>query len=416
MQGFPQNAGELPIEVRQAAGRLWRLFPLVAHGRSAHAQILIESATCDIAQLERFNSENRGCNWGLATGPSSGVFAVDADDQNNAAAFVAYSMKYEGGESWQETLESVAGDRKASAFFLWPEGLVFSATRRTIAQGLRIRGEGDFVPIPPSVNRAGVPYLYHDPEASVAPPPKWLVKWCFEEPNGHGSPRVLRFPEPALQPKSTAAGGAGTSGGIILPFSSFVGVSPRPVGRRRVHMLVQFRDCWRCQFLDEDLRAILPRPLMFKSPEKVAVLAEKGGGLKRLGGREALRRVIEQGPGSVLLELTEEQYSRLNAACRPRSPGFTSCILGEPRCPGKNNWGRHGAPATRHPQLQMRVMIEGQEGKYAFHEFTSGCVQAEWSRCDSWQELPLGHRMGTSAQNAAIPRRPDGSARRVKIH
>jgi hypothetical protein len=80
-----------------------------------------------------------------------------------------------------------------------------------------------------------------------------------------------------MQPRSIAIGEAGTSGRVILPFSSFVGVGSRLAGRRRVHMLVQFSDCWRCRFLDENLRAILPRPLTFNSPKKVAVVAEKGG-------------------------------------------------------------------------------------------------------------------------------------------
>lgn len=85
---FPLYSRELPIEIRHAAeSRHWQLFPVPVRGRFAKAEAFIKHATSDIAILEGLAYENSGCNWALATGPASGVFAIEASDQRAVLLF-----------------------------------------------------------------------------------------------------------------------------------------------------------------------------------------------------------------------------------------------------------------------------------------------------------------------------------------
>lgn len=71
------------------------------------------------------------------------------------------------------------------------------------------------------------------------------------------------------------------------------------------------RNCWYCQFLEQDLKTPLPKKLNFASSEKVVELARRGGAFKNLESCQAVEEAIEKGRGGVYLELTEEQYQKL---------------------------------------------------------------------------------------------------------
>jgi hypothetical protein len=68
---------------------------------------------------------------------------------------------------------------------------------------------------------------------------------------------------------------------------------------------------WYCQFLEEDLKTSLPRKFTFATSDKVAELAQKGGGLTNLESKQALENAISMGRGGVFLNLTQEQYDKL---------------------------------------------------------------------------------------------------------
>jgi hypothetical protein len=82
--------------------------------------------------------------------------------------------------------------------------------------------------------------------------------------------------------------------------------------RHRVYMSFMEREGWLCQFLEEDLKTPLPRRVIVKSVDKVREMARKGGASMNLESHQALEHGIEMGRGGVWLELTEEQYGRLN--------------------------------------------------------------------------------------------------------
>ena len=71
------------------------------------------------------------------------------------------------------------------------------------------------------------------------------------------------------------------------------------------------RDGWLCQFLEEDLKTPLPRKVTVANPEKVREMAGRGGSDQILDTRHALDHGIEIGRGGVSLELSDEQYQKL---------------------------------------------------------------------------------------------------------
>jgi hypothetical protein len=81
--------------------------------------------------------------------------------------------------------------------------------------------------------------------------------------------------------------------------------------RHRVYMSFMHRDEWLCQFLEEDLKTPLPRKVTFSSPEKVREMAARCGCDLSLDTRHALDHGIEVGRGGVWLELSDEQYQKL---------------------------------------------------------------------------------------------------------
>jgi hypothetical protein len=82
-------------------------------------------------------------------------------------------------------------------------------------------------------------------------------------------------------------------------------------GRHRVYLYFQFRQGWQCQFLEPDLKTSLPRKPVLADSEKLIGLVERGSGLPDLASRQALDQAIAKGRGGVFLELTPEQYARL---------------------------------------------------------------------------------------------------------
>ena len=76
-------------------------------------------------------------------------------------------------------------------------------------------------------------------------------------------------------------------------------------------MFFHLRDGWHCQFLEQDLKTLLPRKLHFKSPEKIREIAERGGCNMNLESRQALDHAVAIGRGGIWLELSDEQYRKL---------------------------------------------------------------------------------------------------------
>jgi len=76
-------------------------------------------------------------------------------------------------------------------------------------------------------------------------------------------------------------------------------------------MHFQTQSGWQCQFLEEDLKTPLARRLNLVSQEKLFEIAERGGYVLNLEGRQALQQGIDKGRGGIWLELSDDQYRKL---------------------------------------------------------------------------------------------------------
>jgi hypothetical protein len=163
----------LPEEVRNAASRSLRLFPIKGKEKKPP---LVEGwptkATCNLDQLEAWACDFMGCNWGLATGLGSGVFVLDIDGEPGCAALLGHDRL---GQKLPDTL-SVSTGNGSHVYFRYPEGQAIRNSARKLAPGLDIRGEGGYVVIPPSIHPNGTQYAFDDPNEPIANAPEWLLE------------------------------------------------------------------------------------------------------------------------------------------------------------------------------------------------------------------------------------------------
>jgi hypothetical protein len=75
--------------------------------------------------------------------------------------------------------------------------------------------------------------------------------------------------------------------------------------KRKVYMHFMQMNGWYCQFLEEDLRTQLPCKLNLDDPAKIMELARRGGAPMKLEDKQAIEYGIENGRGSVWLNLTQ---------------------------------------------------------------------------------------------------------------
>lgn len=177
---LPQVNPELPAEVIAAAARGWKLFPiaigtkkdaLTKWGRGGPDEV----ATSDIAQLERWSSRHRGCNWGCATGAKSGFFVLDTD---NADGWMWAMGK---GLPATRTVKTGKDDPFAyHYYFKMPEGMRIKTSGGELAPGADVRGDGGMVLIPPSLHPSGNRYAVTE-EVEIADAPQWLLSLVVDE-------------------------------------------------------------------------------------------------------------------------------------------------------------------------------------------------------------------------------------------
>src|SRR5579864_9401605 len=124
-------------------------------------------------QIAAWKKQFPACNWGLATGPGSGVFAVDFDGEQGQASGQAWSQEH--GEDWTQTRMARTA-RGYHAFFRWPRtSLQIRNSASKIAPGVDVRGDGGYVVVPPSIHPSGIPYEWLN-DLPVADAPDWLLR------------------------------------------------------------------------------------------------------------------------------------------------------------------------------------------------------------------------------------------------
>lgn len=189
--GTGNRSVTVPEELRQAADRDWRLFPVSPLAMfTAQPDVLISEATCEISRLEEFAAEYPLCGWRVAVGPSS-LCILQLEGQVGKDSFAALCA--DQGECL--TLQARQGDT-AWAFFRWPTGLALRTSWTKRALGMRILRERDSCIIPPSSN-----CVYLNPWAEIDAIPFWLRDLAFETPD---TPPGNAAPVPAFSPRPVA--------------------------------------------------------------------------------------------------------------------------------------------------------------------------------------------------------------------
>lgn len=174
----------LPFEVIAAVARGWRLLPVQARGKVPLVGKWPELATSALERLAAWATEFPGCNWGIATGPESGVFVLDVDGEAALAALIEQGRR---GNQLPSTL-TVSTGRGRHLYFRWPNGQNISNSAGKLAKGLDIRGTAGCVVIPPSIHPSGTAYAYDDPNEPIADAPEWLLALIMQRKSG---PRVI---------------------------------------------------------------------------------------------------------------------------------------------------------------------------------------------------------------------------------
>lgn len=182
----------LPPVVITYAERGWMLTPL---RRNSKVPILDNwpslNRTSNLEQLEKWSSENPGCNWGLVTGSASGVWVLDVDTKNGKQGLEWQNQQsLQHGVEWLDTLRVRTASGGYHNYYLWSEG-IGKSTDGQVSNGVDVIGEGGQVVVPGSVIN-GVPYQFEgcDAEKDILPSPQWLLPDILKKPEEKKPPRA----------------------------------------------------------------------------------------------------------------------------------------------------------------------------------------------------------------------------------
>ncbi|MGB8990066.1 MAG: bifunctional DNA primase/polymerase, partial [Candidatus Sulfotelmatobacter sp.] len=149
----------------------WRLFPCAERGKVPLLKNWPRSASSDADVIRKWAERHGDCNWGVATGPESGVFAIDVDEEAGEESF--NSLVDEHGV-WAETLAAITG-RGRHFYFDWPASGTIRCSAGKLGTGVDVRGDGGYCVIPPSTHPSGARYEWTGkPQVAVAP--DWLLR------------------------------------------------------------------------------------------------------------------------------------------------------------------------------------------------------------------------------------------------
>ena len=146
-----------------------------------------KDATREVAQIRRWASEYRTCNWGMPTGAVSGIVAIDIDNRpaqdKHGDETLAKIVRQHGPLPDTATVLTPSGGQHL--WFRVPHGLSLSSGTEKLGDGLDVKAEGGYVLIPPSqIN--GRPYEFEassDPgDIGIAELPDGLARLLVRKP------------------------------------------------------------------------------------------------------------------------------------------------------------------------------------------------------------------------------------------
>jgi len=182
--GFPS----IVTEALECAARGWHVFPAwidsngqkrghVAGKRNGGARW---GATTDPDTIRDYWSRWPEALLGIATGPDSGFFVIDADtpeghDKDGVSALRGWIEEH---GPLPHTIEATTPSGGWHVYFRWPDDLQIHNSASMLAPGIDVRGEGGMVLAPLTIKPGtGNPYRWQNPPGffDVADAPEWLL-------------------------------------------------------------------------------------------------------------------------------------------------------------------------------------------------------------------------------------------------
>lgn len=173
-------------EITRSAQRGWRLLPCAARGKTPLLKRWPALASSEFATVQGWAAKNPECNWGVATGPESGVFVLDVDGEAGRASLAALEAQH---GPLPATLTSKTGraDGGEQRWFNYPADREIRGSISKLGEGLDIRAAGNYAIVPPSIHPSGRPYQWLSPEQPVADAPSWLLDLVSGEARKNGN-------------------------------------------------------------------------------------------------------------------------------------------------------------------------------------------------------------------------------------
>lgn len=158
-----------------------RVHPLVERNKTPIVTKWTELATTDREVIQRWARVNPNCNWGVATGPESGVFVVDIDPKNGGeATWEKIASQQKPFTTW--TVRTGSGG--THYYFEYPPKI--TVRNRRIGIGVDTRGSNGQIVVPPSIHPNGSKYMWVEGRSPWDVPllkaPKWLIELINTEP------------------------------------------------------------------------------------------------------------------------------------------------------------------------------------------------------------------------------------------
>jgi hypothetical protein len=172
-----------------AIQKRWNIFPLIHRSRFAGEQPLVSQATSSINQIEQWQRQYPDCGWAVATGPHSGIFALEC---SHDLGIRTLRTKYSEELFFEDALQMRSPDGIV-LFFRWPNSGFPISRSELIAPWICFRQTESYVAIP-AENGPKSRREFINQEAPVEEAPSWLLAFIDGAVAKQKPAEVIAFP------------------------------------------------------------------------------------------------------------------------------------------------------------------------------------------------------------------------------
>jgi len=151
----------------------WHIFPCHPHAKTPATKNGCRDATTNPTTINNWWNENPNYNVAIATGHTSGIYAIDLDGPQGHTAYAllchTHGQPHVPGALWQQT--PTGG---AHAIYTHPGGHLPNTTS-WLATHVDTRGDGGYILASPSIHPNGGQYQWPHP-CRIPPLPGWLLR------------------------------------------------------------------------------------------------------------------------------------------------------------------------------------------------------------------------------------------------